>query len=121
MKKTTCNFFNLILTISLLITVLACRSKSKIQANASANCIELKIEDFKKNACSNGASIKQYSFQNKTVYAFLPGNCGADMTTEVIDENCKTLGFLGGIIGNTQINGESFPINQSTKIIWESN
>ncbi len=121
MKKTGSYLSNIFLTFLLLFLLMCCNSKNKTQTSAKPNCIEMKIVDFKKTACHVGASIKQFNFQNKTVYAFLPGNCGADMTTEVIDENCKTLGFLGGIMGNTQINGEKFPINQSTKIIWESN
>jgi hypothetical protein len=28
------------------------------------------------------------------------------MTSEVFDENCNSIGFLGGITGNTKINGE---------------
>lgn len=46
--------------------------------------------------------------QGKTVYVFDPGNCGADMTSEVIDSDCNSLGFLGGISGNFEINGGDF-------------
>lgn len=83
-------------------------------------CIENKIKDFDKNqACQNGASVKKYTFQGKTVYVFDPGTCGADMAAEVIDSDCNSLGFLGGISGNTEINGENFSnaIFQSTT--WE--
>ncbi len=42
------------------------------------------------------------------------------MASEVIDSDCNSLGFLGGISGNTEINGEDFSnaIIQSTT--WEN-
>jgi hypothetical protein len=71
-------------------------------------CIETKINEFSLETCDNGANVKEYLFQNKTVYVFDPGTCGADLTSEVIDAECTTLGFLGGFAGNIVINGEIF-------------
>ena len=50
---------------------------------------------------------------------FDPGTCGADMTSEVIDEDCNSLGYLGGIAGNVQISGTNFSEAVFIKVIWE--
>lgn len=72
-------------------------------------CIQDQVIDFQDgNACNEGASVKEYKFQGELVYAFDPGICGADRTTEVVDYQCNTIGFLGGFAGNTAINGENF-------------
>ena len=41
------------------------------------------------------------------------------MTSEVIDFECNSLGFLGGISGNTEINAENFENATFESIIWE--
>ena len=83
-------------------------------------CVEHDIKDFNKNtSCSNGVNVKEYTFQGKTVYVFSPGTCGADMASGVIDSDCNSLGFLGGIAGNTKINGEEFSNATYIKTTWE--
>ncbi|MCH2234785.1 MAG: hypothetical protein MK078_11100 [Crocinitomicaceae bacterium] len=78
-------------------------------APGTPKCIEDKILEFETNKlCAEGAKVDLYTFQGEFVYAFEQGNCGADLTTEIVSEDCQTLGFLGGISGNTEINGESF-------------
>ena len=83
-------------------------------------CLENKINEFKNIACDKGAAVKEYTFQGKTVYMLYPGNCGADMTTAVIDSSCNSLGDLGGILGNTKINGEEFSKAIYIRTIWEN-
>ena len=83
-------------------------------------CIKNLIKDFdKKQTCEKGVNVKKYTFQGITVYVFDPGTCGADMTSEVISSECNSLGFLGGITGNTDINGESFSNAILESTIWE--
>ena len=67
-----------------------------------------------------GASVKEYKFQGGNVYVFEHGMCGADQTSAVLNEDCKTLGYLGGITGNTTINQGNFNSATFTKIIWEN-
>lgn len=55
----------------------------------------------------------------KTVYVFDQGPCGNDMTSEVVDSECKNLGYLGGITGNKEINGQDFSSAEFVKTIWE--
>lgn len=83
-------------------------------------CIISKITDFDKQiTCEDGVNVKEYTFQEKAVYVFNPGTCGADMTSEVVSADCISLGFLGGITGNTIINGEDFSNAVFQKLIWE--
>ena len=78
-------------------------------APGTPKCIEDKIVEFEANKlCADGAKVDHYTFQGESVYAFEQGNCGADLTTEIMNENCETIGFLGGITGNIEINGENF-------------
>jgi hypothetical protein len=105
------------ITIFIFIAITGC-NKLDI-AKGTPKCIEKKIRDFDKTSCDNGANVKEYTFQNKTVYVFNPGTCGADMTSEVTDSDCNSMGFLGGIAGNTIINGEDFSNASFVKIIWK--
>lgn len=82
-------------------------------------CVEEKIEDFNKSSTCNDANVKEYTFHGKIVYTFEPGTCGADMATEVIDSGCSCLELLGGISGNTKINGEEFANATFVKTIWK--
>lgn len=83
-------------------------------------CLNSKISDFKKDACSTGASVKEFVFQNQSVFCFDPGVCGGDLATYVLTESCDTLGFLGGIAGNTVINGEPFSIAEFRGMVWSN-
>jgi len=86
-----------------------------------SDCLDYKIKEFKNGeyACDNGANVKEYQFKGEKVYVFDPGLCGADMTSEVIDEDCNFLGYLGGIIGNTTIDGTNFSEAVFIKVIWK--
>lgn len=84
-------------------------------------CVEKEIKDFNKipYVCDNGANVNEYLFQGKAAYVFDPGNCGNDFSSEVIDADCNSLGFLGGIGGNIVINGEVFSNAIFIRTIWE--
>lgn len=71
--------------------------------------------------CEEGASVKQYLFQEQYVYVFGPGTCGADMQAPVYSEDCELLGNLGGFVGNLMINGIRFDQNATyIKTIWHN-
>jgi len=106
-----------ILIVLALVGLTSCK-KDGIARN-TPECVEKKITEFEPTACPEGAKVKEYTFQGKTVYVFDPGTCGADFTSEVIDEGCNTLGYLGGISGNTMINGEDFSKAKFVKNTWE--
>lgn len=94
--------------ITMLLFVLFACKKNNLEK--VPECIQNKINAFEKNesTCTDGASVDEYKFQEKSVYVFDPGLCGDDMASDVYDSNCGNLGFLGGLIGNDTINGESF-------------
>ena len=82
-------------------------------------CIKEKILDFETQCCDDGANVKEFKFQGEKVYVFDPGTCGADMTSQVFNENCSSLGYLGGITANNEINGEDFSNADFTVTCWE--
>lgn len=104
--------------ILLLIFGLISCSKSHVAKN-TPRCIGTKVQDFKTTCCEEGANVKEYTFQGKPVYVFDPGTCGADLSSTVTDEDCNTLGLLGGIAGNVKINGDDFSQADYQITIWE--
>ena len=102
------------------VVVYACHSRAKTTSGSDSKCLTEKIEAFSKQECKTGASVKEYVLAGQHVYAFEPGNCGADMTTEVVDSACKNLGYLGGITGNRTINDQDFSSAELVKTWWES-
>ena len=85
----------------------------------ASECVQNKIDDFKRSNTCPKANVKQYLFQGRTVYAFDPGPCGADMITKIIEADCTILGSLGGYFGNTKINGAEFSEASLVKTIWQ--
>lgn len=81
-------------------------------------CLQAKIDAFKNSSCPQGASVKEYKFQDKLVYVFGMGNCGADFGAAVLDSQCNPIGSLGGFIGNTDIGGVSFSTAVYKRTIW---
>jgi hypothetical protein len=99
-----------------------CKAHQKQDAgmqNSTPACILKKIERFSKESCTKGPNVKEYTFQNKQVFVFDQGNCGNDMTSEVVDAECNTMGYLGGFTGNVKINGEDFEHALLIKLLWE--
>jgi hypothetical protein len=107
-----------IVLLVVLVSVISCCNKLNIE-KGTPKCVKNKIKDFDKSSTCGNANVKEYTFQGNTVYAFEPGTCGADMTTEVISSDCKSLGYLGGISGNTKINGEEFSNATFIKTTWK--
>jgi hypothetical protein len=84
------------------------------------NCIADKIEVFKTESCEQDAKVVRYDFQNKKVYLFDEGTCGADLQTKVYDEACLEICALGGIAGVTECQGVEFAANaKNPVVIWE--
>ncbi len=81
--------------------------------------VKNKIKEFNKSSYCSNAKVNEFTFQGNTVYAFDPGNCGADMMTEVVSSDCKSLGSLGGFSGNTIINGADFSAATFIKTTWK--
>ena len=107
--------------IAILIILIALISCNRIDIEpGTPPCIENKIVSFNQTSICDNARVTEYIFQGKTVYVFSPGNtCGADLTSEVVDSDCNTLGYLGGISGNTTINGEKITYAIFVMIVWK--
>jgi hypothetical protein len=101
----------------ILLVLVSCK-----KSNHVSDCIQLKVYEFKSSViCSSGASINEYIFQGKLVYVFGDGHCMADGGASVFDFNCEYLGSLGGLAGNTKINGIDFSANAKYKrTIWHN-
>jgi len=82
--------------ILLIVTVIAI-SGCNTDENEIPDCLQTRIDAFGWEICSTGANVKRYTFQGNDVYVIFPGTCGADMSDEVLDEDCNTLGFVGGV------------------------
>ncbi|MBW8049156.1 MAG: hypothetical protein FVQ77_02220 [Cytophagales bacterium] len=110
----------LLLIIFFALTLAGCK---KIDVpNDTPTCIKKKIRKLLKEDCPSVKTVYQYSFQGQTVYSFSPQNCGADLTGEVVDDNCNTICWLGGISGNILCNGDTFyKATTNEKLIWQDN
>lgn len=87
----------------------------------SDQCIHDRIANFGTEICPSGATVKRYNFQGNTTYAIHLGSCIADGADEILAENCDVLGFVGGIAGVTDINGENYYDNASLEeTIWQN-
>jgi hypothetical protein len=105
----------LLLTIAFMMS--AC-SKSDLDKDLPA-CLQDKISGFRSQSLCADASVKEYRFQAQTVFVFDHGSCGADLTAEVVDMQCQPLGSLGGIAGNTRINGIDFSAATWVRTVWK--
>ena len=97
--------------------------KTDVPAYENPDCMNKKIIEYKhsKVPCETGKSIYRYTFQGKYVFVFNPGDCGADMMSEVFDEECTLICGLGGIAGNLTCNGENFWDGATDEtLIWEN-
>jgi hypothetical protein len=106
----------IVLVSSLLLLAFQCGKGDDLVAS----CVQDKIAAFSSQACPTGAHIKSYYFQSNTVYVFDFGPCGADMAMPVLNNNCDTLGFLGGISGNTMINNQEFSTAEYVGLVWSN-
>jgi hypothetical protein len=84
-------------------------------------CMRKKIKQYAKGQGCDDRSVGSYEFQGKVVYVMSSGTCGADMGADVFDEQCNLLGMLGGITGNTTINGGDFSKAIFIETVWRKN
>ena len=97
--------------------------KNIINVEDEVGCIVQKIESYKASdlPCKSGKSIYSYLFQGEIIYVFNPGDCGADMMSDVYDQECNLICGLGGIAGNLTCNNENFWEKATEEtLIWEN-
>jgi hypothetical protein len=106
-------FFGLLTIASLLFA--SCEKDER----ETPTCIWNKITAFDTTYNCEEAKVDKYTFQEETVYVFDPGVCSqTDMASEVLNQECESIGFLGGLMGNQTINGENFSNSHFEETIW---
>jgi len=109
--------FKFLICFVLVFAFSQCKKKAGLEGVPVA--IKIAIEKFdKENSCSS-AKVDECKFQSQIVYVFDPGICGADFASRVADKDDQTLGYLGGISGNTKINGEDFSNAKYIRTVWK--
>jgi hypothetical protein len=108
--------FHALLLFSALAFFTGCRKEEAVSSLPA--CLQDRISGFRSQSLCADATVDEYRFQSQTVYVFNHGSCGADLTAEVVDAQCQPLGMLGGIAGNTRINGVDFSAAQWVRTVW---
>lgn len=109
-------YFGILAFVFVSTLMLASCNKPK---DGTPDCIVENINSFDNDSNCDDIKVDKYTFQGGDVYVFEPGTCGNDMTSEVMDENCVNLGYLGGIAGNQEINGEDFSNAVFIENVWK--
>lgn len=103
------------LVILVLVAAVSSCSKRDLDAGMTA-CMREEIETFKtSDRICDDAVVTKYFFQNQYVYVF-DAACCCDWISSVVDADCNVIGGLGGIAGNTKVNGADF---RNAKLIGE--
>lgn len=110
------NYFGIVSIVFVSTLILASCNKPK---DGTPECVKERITAFDNDSNCDDIKVDKYTFQGGDVYVFEPGTCGNDMTSEVMDEVCTTLGHLGGIAGNQDINGEDFSNAVFVENVWK--
>lgn len=108
----------MVLSVVILLSSISCE---KLTINGDVpSCIKSQIREFSNSDLSGeGAKVDLYTFQKENVYVFHHNENIYDGADEVIDEDCNSLGWLGGIAGNGEINGVNFFENATyQKTVW---
>jgi hypothetical protein len=94
-------------------------SCNKENENATPVCVQESLVSFDTNESCDGATVKRYNFQGNDVFLFDPGQCPEADSIRVMDADCNILGYLGGILGNSHINGVEFYSNSEFEaMVW---
>jgi hypothetical protein len=112
---------NLGIIVAVLFMSFNCCQKTELSGEIP-NCIQQKVDEFAGNAssCETGKTVYRYVFKDQFVFVFNPGNCGADMMSDVYDSKCNLICGLGGIAGNDICLDENFSKQaEDETLIWE--
>ncbi len=101
-----------ILYALLTVAVLSCSKKDL--GSEVPGCVREIISELEANDnVREGTTVSEYLFERRHVYVQNMGNVAF-----VYDENCDTIGLLGGFAGNTKVNGQDFANAKFIREIW---
>ncbi|MBP6235685.1 MAG: hypothetical protein KAX53_08020 [Saprospiraceae bacterium] len=100
-----------------IMVTISCTKNDEI--NIIPECIKQEIKTFEMSPFCVNSKVDEYLFQNQKVYVFDNNSCCCDFTSEVLDGQCNSLGFLGGFIGNSIINGVDFSSASFITTLWK--
>ena len=107
---------NLLIIACLSILWLGCNKENE---NATPICVHERLAAFDTNTACEGATVKRFDFQGNDVFLYDPGSCPQIDSIEVTDAECNVLGYLGGYLSNSFINGVEFYSNSEFEaLIW---
>jgi hypothetical protein len=109
---------DLFITIILIALLFACKKNNT--SDSTPSCVSEDIVKISNNENAIEPIVNRYIFQEKTVYLIDDGMGQLDSQSKITDSNCNELGYLGGMMGNTKINGEDFFATAiHVKTVWK--
>ena len=87
-------------------------------ADEVPECLESTIEDFDDDWYLTVTRVEEFRFQDELVYHFVPQEIVVDAQSAVFNSDCELIGWLGGLAGNTEINGEDFNTAELIRVVW---
>jgi hypothetical protein len=105
------------------ISLVSCKKISI--ARETPKCIKEKVKEQKKNLCAQeGSAIKEYLFQDETVYHLnIDGGCIWGGNEYLFDSECgliaQTETNLGYYKAIDTVRGEAFSNAEFVRVIWE--
>jgi hypothetical protein len=103
------------LSFAALIMLLAISSCDKdrdyCKKDLPSACLSEKVEAYiaeSKTLPCDGYRVSEYMFEGNAVYLFAYPNCIADGAAPILNAQCDTICWLGGIGGNSYCNGLRF-------------
>lgn len=110
---------NLVLSLSL-ISLIFFSSCDKEDFKALPQCIQDEINSPDRVCPGDKMTVHSFFFQGETVFILTKDQCIADGGVSVVNQNCDTLCFLGGIAGLTTCQGEEFyQVATDEELVWE--
>ena len=84
-------------------------------------CVQEKMVVFERTqVCGDSATVNEFSYLNQRVFVLNPGICFSELGSEVINGECATLGYLGGLASNDTISGDDFIHAELVRTIWNN-
>jgi hypothetical protein len=81
-------------------------------------CIETSTKERVKEVTNVNAVVLEYEFQNQLVYVYDLDPDNADSKADILNTDCQSIGYLGGLERNREVNGEDFSSAVFKRKVW---